>query len=192
MTDEIKTEFNLSNVRISYPHLFEPKSFPGNTGKPKHSAKFLLNKKDHAALIASIQGGIIALAKSSLKDKKVPPPDKLCLRDGDLSGKEEEAGCWVFSASEVTRPVVVDQNRSPLVEADDAIRGGYFVNAKVNLWAQDNQYGRRINANLLGVQLVKVGPLLGSGRSNQSADDMFDEVSGAFGDDSTADENPFG
>jgi hypothetical protein len=191
MTDEIKTEFNLNAVRVSYPHLFEPKVFPGNTGKPKYSAKFLLDKKEHAATIEAIIKSIKALA-AEFKDKKLPPPDKLCLRDGDLGGKDEEAGCWVFSASESTRPIVVDQNRTPLVESDDAIRGGYYVNAKVRLWVQENSWGKRINSNLLGVQLVKVGPLLGSGRSNQSADDMFDEVSGAFGGDEAVDDKPFG
>lgn len=189
---EVQTEFNLKEVRISYPHLFEPFAYQG-AGKAKYSAKFLLNKQTHAALIKQIAEGIKALSAASYKDKKVPAADKLCLKDGDLSGKDEEAGCWVLSASEDSRPVVVDRNRSPLVAEDDAIQPGYYVNAKIRLWAQDNQYGKRINANLLGVQLVKEGERLGSGRTRQSADEMFDDVSGSFGDETGgADDNPFG
>lgn len=189
---EVQTEFNLKEVRISYPHLFEPFAYQG-TGKAKYSAKFLLDKKLHAGLIKQVAEGIKALSAATFKDKKTPPADKLCLKDGDLSGKDEEAGCWVLSASEDSRPVVVDRNRSPLVAEDDAIQPGFYVNGKIRLWAQDNQYGKRINANLLGVQLVKEGERLGSGRTRQSADDMFDDVSGSFGDDTAElDNDPFG
>ena len=189
---EVQIEFNLKEVRISYPHLFEPFAYLGQ-GKGKYSAKFLLDKKIHAALVQQIAASMKALSAESFKDKKLPPPDKLCLKDGDLGGKDDEAGCWVFSASENTRPVVVDRNRSPLVAEDDAIKGGYYVNAKVRLWVQDNQYGKRINANLIGVQFVKEGPVLGGGRATQSADEMFDDVSGAFGSEPDAvDNDPFG
>jgi hypothetical protein len=175
-------EINLAGVRISYPHLFEPFSFQGQ-GKAKYSAKFLLSKETQMPLVQKIAAAMKALAADSYKDKKLPPADKLCLRDGDAGGREEEVGYWVLSASEDSRPVVVDQKRSPLVEDDDVIYPGCVVNGKIRLWAQDNQFGRRINANLLGVQFVKDGEKLGSGRTRQSADDMFDDVSGAFGDD---------
>lgn len=183
-------EINLKAVRISYPHLFEPFSFQGR-GKAKYSAKFLISKAEQGDLVKTIADAMKAMASESFKDKKLPPADKLCLRDGDQSGREEEAGYWVLSASDDRRPVVVDRNRSPVVAEDDLIYAGCFVNAKVRLWAQDNQYGRRINANLMGVQFVKDGDRLGGGRTQQSADDMFDDVADAFGDEG-ADDNPFG
>lgn len=184
-------EINLPNVRISYPHLFEPFAYQGQ-GKAKYSAKFMLHKVEHKALIAQVAEKIKAMAAESYKDKKVPPADKLCMRDGDLSGRDEEAGYWVISASEDRRPVVVNRDKSPLVAEDDVIFPGCRVNAKIRLWAQDNQYGKRINANLLGVQFVKKDEKLGSGRSQQSADEMFDDVSGAFGDDDAGSDDPFG
>ena len=126
-----------------------------------------------------------------VQGQEAPSRRQAVPRDGDQSDREEEAGYWALSASDDRRPVVVDRNRSPVVAEDDLIYAGCFVNAKVRLWVQDNQYGRRINANLMGVQFVKDGDRLGGGRTQQSADDMFDDVADAFGDEG-ADDNPFG
>lgn len=178
------TEIALREVRISYPHLFEPFAYQGQ-GKAKYSAKFLI-PKSNKALVDQIAAEMKALAAESYKDKKLPPADKLCLRDGDQTGRDEDAGYWVLSASDDTRPVVVDQKRNPLTAEDEVIYPGCVVNAKINLWAQDNQYGKRINANLMGVQFVKDGERLGNGRTRPPADEMFDSVEG-FDDGSSAD-----
>ena len=183
-------EINLVNVRISYPHLFEPKAFQNN-GNPKYSARFLLNKEEHADLIKQIATKCRALAAESYKDKKLPAPDKLCIRDGDHSGKDEEVGYWTLNASESGRPVVVNSDLTPLVAEDDVIFPGCRVNAKISLWAQDNSYGRRINANLLGVQFAGKDEKLGNGRVRQAADEMFEASDFASGD-GGAEDDPFG
>jgi hypothetical protein len=182
-------EIALRNVRISYPHLFEPFSYQGQ-GKAKFSAKFLISKTEQADQVKALADAIKALCASEARDKKVPPADKLCLRDGDQSGKEEEVGYWVLSASDDRRPVVVDQKRNPLTAEDDVIYAGCYVNARIRLWYMDNQYGKRVPANLLGVQFVKDGERLGSGRVRQSADEMFDSVEG-FDDGGDAGNDPF-
>lgn len=182
-------EIALRNVRISYPHLFEPFSYQGQ-GKPKFSAKFLIHKKDQADVAKQVIDAIKALCAAEARDKKVPPADKLCLRDGDQSGRDEEAGYWVLSASDDRRPVVVDQKRNPLTAEDDVIQPGFYVNAKIRLWYMDNQYGKRVPANLLGVQFVKDGERLGSGRVRQSADEMFDSVE-SFDNNGAGDPDPF-
>jgi hypothetical protein len=46
----------------------------------------------------------------------------------------------------------------------------------VELWAQDNQYGKRINASLGGVQFAKDGESFGGGGNVVEADD-FDDLS---------------
>lgn len=186
--NELNLDLNLKNVRISYPHLFEPKTFPGSTSA-KFSATFLLDKVKHKDLVAQIGATIKALAAQAFKDKKTPMPDKLCLRDGDLTGRDENVGCWTLTSSESKRPVVVDQSKTPLVAADDVVYAGCYVNAKVRLWAQDNQYGRRINANVLGVQFAGDGERFGGAGRNYSADEMFDDVSGFA--EETAGDDPF-
>lgn len=183
-------EINLKNVRISFPKLFEPSAFQGQ-GKPKYSARFLLDKKEHNELIKQIIAKMKELAAESYPDKKVPPPAMLCLKDGDQSGREDEAGFWTLNASETSRPVVVNRDKTPLVAEDEVIYPGCRVNVKVRLWAQSNQYGKRLNANLLGVQFVKDDARLGGGATRQSADEMFDDVAGAFGDEENGGDDPF-
>lgn len=181
------SEILLSGVTLSYPHVFQKKQFPGG-GAAKYSAQFLLHKEKHKGLIDQIKRAILDLTASAYSDKKCPSADRLCLRDGDTLDKPEAAGHFVLSASENSRPVVVDQKLSPITEEDDLMYGGAVVNARVNLWAQNNNFGRRINANLRGIQFVKHGDRLGSGRSNVPADQMFGEVPT----ESDADESPFG
>ena len=181
------TEILLRNVRISYPHLFEPFAYQGQ-GKAKFSCKFLIPKD--SPLVKEIADKMKELAGNTYKDKKLPPSDKLCMRDGDQTGREEDEGYWVLSASDDARPVVVDQKRNPLTAEDEVIYPGCVVNGRIRLWAQDNQYGKRINANLLGVQFMKDGERLGSGRVRQSAEEMFDSVE-AFDDNGGEASDPF-
>lgn len=175
--DDNEFIINLREVRISYPHLFEPYAYQGE-GTPQYSAVFLLDKKQHSELIKQIAGQMKKLAAEAYRDKKLPPPDKLCLRDGDLSGRAENEGNWILSARETARPVVVNRDRTPLTAEDDAIYPGCVVNAKIRLWAQENKWGRRINSNLLGVQFVRDGDRLGNRGPRMTADEMFDSVEG--------------
>ena len=190
---DTKYEINLKGVRISYPHLFEPWAKKAGE-KKKYSASFLLHKVEHKDLIRQVAQTMKACAAEEAKDKRLPPPDKLCLRDGDLSGRPENEGHWTLNASESTRPVVANRDKSPLAAEDDVIYPGAVVNGKIRLWYQDNQYGKRVNANLLGVQFVKDGERLGNRAGRQSAEEMFDSVEG-FEDEPesvAAGDDPFG
>jgi hypothetical protein len=71
---------------------------------------------------------------------------------------------------------VVDRDRTPLTASDGKPYAGCFVNAVVELWAQDNQYGKRINASLGGVQFAADGDAFGGGGVRTEADD-FDDLS---------------
>ena len=140
----------LPNVRLSFPNLFSTSVF-GSEDTGKYDGTFLLDKKTHKAQIAEIQAGITALTKEKFKGKALAD-DKVCLKDGDETEREEQQGMMVIKASSKKRPLVVDRDQTPLVEDDNKIYAGCRVNAIVSLWAQDNQYGKRINASLEGVQ----------------------------------------
>lgn len=191
--NDTKYEINVKAVRISYPHLFEPWAKAANE-KKKYSAVFLLHKVEHKDLIRQVAQAMKACAGEFAKDKRLPAPDKLCLRDGDLSRRPEFEGHWTLNASEEVRPVVAHRDKSPLTAEDEVIYPGAVVNAKIRLWYQDNQWGKRVNANLLGVQFVKDGPRLGNRAPRMNADEMFDSVEG-FDDEpesALAGDDPFG
>lgn len=168
----------LQNVRLSFPSLFKMASFGGeSTGK--YEATFVLDKKDHAAVIEQLNKQIAELMKTELKGKV--SADKICLKDGDDLGREEFEGKFTIKASTKKRPLVVDRDKSPLAEEDNKPYAGCYVNAVVSLWAQNNSYGKRINAQLDGVQFFADGEPFGDGGISV---DEFD----AFGDD---DVDPF-
>lgn len=164
-------KIKLPNVRLSFPSVFQKASFNGN--ETKYEATFLLNKKEHAEVIQQIKDAIAEKVKNDLKGAKLAP-DKICLRDGDLADYEGYDGHMSLKASNSKRPTVVAKDKSPLTEDDNVIYGGCYVNAIVELWAQDNNYGKRINANLLGIQFHKDGEPFGGGGVSIKADDFDD------------------
>lgn len=165
----------LQNVRLSFPSVFRKAVFNGE--ETKFEATFLLHKEDHAAVIEEIQSAIKSLVKNDLKGAKVGD-DKICLKDGDNIEYEGYAGCMSIKASNDKRPLIIDRDKTPLSEDDNRLYAGCHVNAIIELWAQNNSWGKRINANLLGVQFFKDGEPFADGKKSASVDE-FD----AFGDD---------
>jgi len=168
------SKIKLQNVRLSFPSLFRKAVFSGQ--ETKYEGTFLIDKKTQAEKITEIEEAIEDLIKDKLKGAKLKA-DKICFKDGDDIDYDGYAGHMSFKASNNKRPMVLDRDRTPLSEDDNRPYSGCYVNAILELWAQDNQYGKRINANLLGVQFFKDGQPFGDGVS-ANADD-FD----TFGDD---------
>lgn len=147
-------KIKLHNVRLSFPSLFRKAVFSGE--ETKFEATFLLDKDTQADKIAEIDTLIKGMIKDALKGAKLPA-DKVCLRDGDEVDYAGYAGHMSIKASTAKRPLVLDRDRSPLTEDDNRLYAGCYVNAMIELWVQNNQWGKRINANLLGVQFFKDG-----------------------------------
>lgn len=172
--------FMLRNVRISFPHLFEPPVINGEIGKP--GATLLLDETEHAEDIKRIKAHLDELAKA--KFKKTLTGDKLCLRPGEEK-REEYAGYYALSANSKTPIVVLDARKNLITNPNKSpIYAGCRVNAKVSFWAQDNNFGRRVNGNLVAVQFAgDDAPLDASFVSVDQAMDGFDEFDAAVGDD---------
>ena len=167
------SKIKLGNVRLSFPSLFKMGSFGGeSTGK--FEATFVLDKEEHAELIGQLKKHIETLMKTELKGKIAA--DKICLKDGDDLGRPEFEGKYTIKASTKKRPLVIDRDKTPLTEEDGKPYAGAYVNAIISLWAQDNKFGKRINAQLDGVQFHTDGEPFGDGGMSV---DEFD----AFGDD---------
>lgn len=152
----------ISEARVSFPHLFRRPVIRGEEGKC--GATLMLDPKKHAKTIHTVEKVITDLSKFKFKGRKIPS-DKRCLRDGGDKGRPEYEGYRVLSASSKGKPLVIGKDGSTVIsdEEDNPIYAGCYVKAKVRLWAQDNQYGKRINAELVAIQFLKNGePLDGS------------------------------
>jgi hypothetical protein len=176
----------VKNARLLYgAALFTPQRGPEGTGEPKHSGTFAF-PKDHPA-VAAIKKGFEQVSKEKWGAKAVEvytmlkAGDRLCLHDGDAKAdKEGYKGNQYIAASNKLRPLIIDQLKQPLDANSGKPYSGCFVNFEIELWAQDNKFGKRINATLRGVQFVRDGArLAGGGVSN--ADD-YEAIPDAEGD----------
>jgi hypothetical protein len=168
----------LKNVRLSFPELFEAKTVNGE-GKPAFSAVFLINPKDPQ--IEVLNKAIEAVAKESWGAKAdatlktIRTADKTCLHSGDLKANYDGfEGMMYVSARNALRPLVVDVNKAPLTAEDGKPYAGCYVNASIELWVQDNNYGKRINATLRGVQFYKDGESFAGG--GVASEDDFEDL----------------
>ena len=167
-------KIKLQNVRLSFPQLFTAKGFNGSD--PKFSAAFILDKKANAENIKTIEEACTKLAKEKFGGK-VPKKCIMCLHDGeekeDVDGYGEDV--MFITSSNKKRPQVIDRDRSPIVEEDDIVFAGCYVNALVTLWVQDNDFGKRVNAQLSAIQFVKAGEAFGEAPTK--VEDEFDDIS---------------
>jgi hypothetical protein len=170
----------LKNVRLAFPSLFTPTTVAGE-GKPRYSAMLIL-EPDHPQL-KEIREKMIAVAKEKWAAKagdvfkSLEKSDKLALHDGDTKSQYDGlAGNQFISAAaqENARPTVIDGQKNPLTERDGKPYAGCYVNVTIDLWAQDNNYGKRVNAQLRGVQFLRDGDAFSAGRPADS--DEFEEV----------------
>jgi Txe/YoeB family toxin of Txe-Axe toxin-antitoxin module len=178
--EQNKTNVKIVNARLSFPAIFRPKKGPEENSKEAFSATFILDKKTNASSIKAIKDMIAQIVRDDFKGKT---PPKICLRDGaekELDGYGEDV--MFISARCDRRPQVVNRDMSPLVEDDGKPYAGCYVNATVRLWAQDNKFGKRINAQLRAVQFVKDGAPFGEGTVDVSKEfeALPDEDEGAI------------
>lgn len=187
----------LRNVRLSFPALFEPRAFDGDGGdsdkkNATYQATFLMAKPgkdpkdDNAKLVLD---AVALVVKAGLKGKH-PGKEKVCIRSGEEKGERGIDGynadmCYVSSNSRKKVPVV-DRDLTPLSEDDNKPYAGCYVNATIRLWAQDNKYGKRVNAQLRAIQFWGDGEPFGEGAVD-AAEEFGDTTEEGGGEEATAD-----
>jgi Protein of unknown function (DUF2815) len=169
----------IKNVRLAFPSLWKATA-PATGGEAAFSASFLLPpthpqfKELEAAILATAKEKWGVKADVFLKALK--SSDKTCLHNGDAkSDYDGFEGNFYISSRSKTRPTVIDGDRTPLTEEDGKPYAGCYVDANIEIWAQDNNFGKRINAQLRGVQYRGKGDAFGGG-SRPADIEEFDEI----------------
>jgi hypothetical protein len=167
-------------ARLAFPKLFVAEQINGE-GEPKFNAVGLLVPGTDDAAVASIEAAIAAEAREKWKDKAdamlttLRAQDRLCLHDGNTKAQYDGfAGNKFLSASNASRPTVIDRDKTPLVAADGRPYAGCYVMMNVEIWAQDNKWGKRVNATLRGVQFHSDGDAFSA--SAPATTDEFDDL----------------
>lgn len=174
-------KITINNVRLAFTDaLFTKKAFPGEPEDKAEYSTTLIMEPDHPQL-KEVEDALLAVAKEKWGAKgqtthdELKKKDKLALHDGDTkSDLSGFAGNFYIRANNKVRPTVVDRDRSPLTESDGRIYSGCYGNVIIELWPQDNGYGKRINASLKGVQFVRDGDAFGGGTPPARADEFGD------------------
>lgn len=171
MTDKTPIgEIRLKDVRLSFAQIFEPKKFGAqDDSKPRYSCSFLFAKDTPSGIQNEklVRETIKAVATEKW-GKNMPKlkENMFCFRNGDNEDWDGYAGHWYVSAArpgDGTPPVIVDHDPSkPLTAKDGRPYSGCYVNAIVRIYAQDNQYGKRINASLEAIQFLRHGEAFGA------------------------------
>ncbi len=174
-------QVTLKGVRLSFPDLFTATEYQGD-GKFKFRATFLFAPGSQAD--AAVKAAVEAVAKEKWpKDsaKKLAAvnadPRARCYGDGNTKDYDGYEGMLYLAANRDPangRPGTYNRDRSPIAESDGTLYAGCYVNAIVEIWAQDNGYGKGIRATLIGVQFVRDGDAFS--KATKPKGDMFDEL----------------
>ncbi len=161
---------------------------PFEDGPPKHNLKAIVDPADKAT-VKLLDDTMLTVAKEKWGAKaqqifdnftKLGNPKAIQVpfvkepyknRDGDAHGGFE--GMYYVSAGSATRPLIIDRDKSPLLASDGRPYAGSHCKVQVEIWAQDNNFGRALRAQLKGVQFVKDGDAF-SGGAPANPDDFDD------------------
>jgi hypothetical protein len=177
----------LKNVRLAFAKIWEPEQFNG-TGEPACSGAFLMDPTTaHGkANIKLVQGAIQQVAQEKWKDKAAATVKALqakldlCLHNGEEKSEYDGfEGQMFVSGRNKSRPVVVDRDKTPLTQADGKPYSGCYVDVSLDVWAQDNKFGKRVNAKLLAIRFRDDGAAFSGGEGYSDTD--FEDEDGDSG-----------
>jgi hypothetical protein len=154
-TEENKGKVKLAGVRLSFPDLFEAGEYEG---KRNYGATFLIapgsdnDKKVRAALDAVAVEAFKDKGKAIVKAAMAGGNQKCCYWDGNSKTYDGYADMMALTTKRGEskgRPLILDRDKTPLAAADGKPYAGCYVNATVEVWAQDNKYGKTVRCTLL-------------------------------------------
>ena len=174
----------LKNVVLAFPNLAEPKAF--GDGEPAYGAKFPIEPNSENSKL--IEDAILAVAKEEFGEKadailaKLVESKKVAYTRREYASEKTgevyagfEKMFYLGTRNSKVQPSVYDQYGEEVVGKAEITRkafSGAVVNASIEVWAQDNKWGRRINCSLRGIMLTGEGQSFGGGSGAASADDF--------------------
>lgn len=166
--------------RASFLRVDRPEKYQGQ-GDPRYSGNVILeDPKEVAKVKAAMRAAAVSQwgeAKADAALKSLIAGQKTALVDGNTKAEYPgyEGNMVVQAHSKANQPPTLVQtlngeNVKLDNETQSVIYSGCYVNAIIEFWAQDNQYGKRINAQLAGLQFVRDGESFAGGRAAATDD----------------------
>lgn len=181
----------LRNVRLSFARLWTPKAFQLGQD-PRFEATGLIDpsaagslivtdkgttKCDGAAAVKFLKETAVRLAKEA-NNGVFDRGTKLCFGKGEEKSYEGYAGMIYIATHNKTRPEIRGRQGQIVAENEKgAPYSGCWGNLIITMWGQNNQYGKRVNANFLGFQFAKDDKAF-SGAAQVDVEDDFEAYEG--------------
>jgi hypothetical protein len=178
------TTILLKHKRIAFPALWTPQAI--GDGAPAWGARYIIEPNDED--VEKLDELMLKVAVDKWKDEGrellrfLLENRKTAFEHGpyrsSTTGKVYDGFQGKFNLgtrSEKTKPTVVDKAGDEVTTqtgVESLIYSGCYVHAMVELWAQDNRYGKRINATTTGVMFDEHGASFGGG-SGPATPDAF-------------------
>lgn len=179
--------------RLAFPALEKAESFQGE-GAPQFGGVILIepDSPEHEAAKAAMRQAAAEKwgeAKADAAVAGLTKTLKVAMYDGDQKADKYDGfeGMIAISAKakENAPPLLLDGRKKALPRNTGVIYAGCYVNASIEFWAQDNKWGKRLNAQLRGVQFAADGDAFSAARPADA--DEFGVVEGATADNSDFD-----
>lgn len=174
----------LENKRHAFPALGRPAAI--GDGEPAYGTRLIIDPNDPD--VERIEKAMLEAATLRWKEDAKAVLDmlkedkKVCFERAPYRNKKTgkvydgfEGKFNLGTRNPKNRPTAVDLTGKKIEDASEIERiiySGCFVNAKVEFWAQDNQWGRRLNCSLLGIMFADHGASFGGGAAPADADDF--------------------
>lgn len=179
----------LGNVRLSYANVFQKGNFEGLENK-KFDCTMLFSKANKELMEKCRQLSIRLLVEKYGTKENIPKPylnmvtkdrfgntgDKCFFKDGDEKDDEAFEGMWYIKASNSMKPSTYHPDKREAMQDDGVLYSGCYADVQISLWLQDNKYGKKINANLLGLRHRTDGEPLSGGGGGRAAADEFEDL----------------
>ncbi len=181
----------LKRARLSFPALVVAKeSVPGAT--PKFSADFIVEPDavewgELSQLIQNIAvekwgdqaTTILGMINNDKRQRCYGQgSEKVKAADGTVYAGYE--GKMYIGGNNASQPQLIGSDAQalpPTANLNELFNGGNYVSAILNIWAQDNQFGKAIRGNLVAVQYIEKGESFGVAPTDATS--IFQQVEGA-------------
>lgn len=177
----------LTNVRISYANIWQPRSVNGS--EPRYSLSAII-PKDNVELLGAVQRAVGAAAEAGkIRRWNGIIPDHLImpLHDGDEERPDDEsyAGAMFLKARSSEPPQIVDRHVQKIDDPMD-VYSGCYCNVTVTFFPYSSEDGNGIGVGLGNIQKVRDGEHLTGKASAENDFDALEE-----GTEADSQDNPF-
>jgi len=177
----------LERVRLSFPHLAAPHASAQGSA-PKYSGDFIMEPTHpgYAAFMAQVQAKALekwgaqtdAILQFIGTDRKLRcyGAGEEVINSQTMQPFDGYPGNIYIKANNAIQPALFDEAGTQLLDARK-FYGGCYVNVQIQPWIQDNQHGRAVRCELVGVQFHSDGEAFGAAPIDPTT--LFGAVPGA-------------